>query len=136
MGSIRAARRAGKTLATKAQEARSAEGARKVTGSSGPTPTSRLPSAEASAAAATRPLVASMLAVLRTGTPAQWSAEPEEGSRRMANQALAERFTTEMECRAVWLGPRLARRVDLQGRRHLLDIGGAAGAYACAFPVS
>lgn len=80
-----------------------------------------------------RPLVASMLAVLRTGTPAAWSAQPEEWSRRMADPAFAERFTAEMECRAVWLGPRLARRVDLQGRRHLLDIGGASGAYACAF---
>ena len=80
-----------------------------------------------------RPLVASMLAVLRTGTPAQWSAEPEEWSRRMADPVFAERFTAEMECRAVWLGPRLARRVDLEGRRHLLDIGGASGAYACAF---
>jgi precorrin-6B methylase 2 len=80
-----------------------------------------------------RPLVASMLAVLRTGTPAQWSAEPEEWSRRMADPVFAERFTAEMDCRAVWLGPRLARRVDLGGRRHLLDIGGASGSYACAF---
>ena len=80
-----------------------------------------------------RPLVGSMLAVLRTGTPAQWSAEPEEWSRRMADPTFAERFTAEMECRAVWLGPRLARRVDLEGRRQLLDIGGASGVYACAF---
>jgi hypothetical protein len=80
-----------------------------------------------------RPLVASMLAVLRTGTPAQWSAEPEEWARRMADPVFAGRFTAEMECRAVWLGPRLARRVDLGGRSRLLDIGGASGVYACAF---
>jgi predicted O-methyltransferase YrrM len=80
-----------------------------------------------------RPLVASMLAVLRTGTPAQWSAEPEEWARRMADEGFARRFTAEMECRAVWLGPRLARAVDLEGRRHLLDIGGASGVYACVF---
>jgi predicted O-methyltransferase YrrM len=79
-----------------------------------------------------RPLVASMLAVLRTGTPAQWSAEPEEWARRMADEGFARRFTAEMDCRAVWLGPRLARGVDLKGRRHLLDIGGASGLYACA----
>lgn len=80
-----------------------------------------------------RPLVASMLAVLRTGTPAQWSAEPEEWARRMADEGFARRFTAEMECRAVWLGPRLARAVDLEGRRHLLDVGGASGVYACLF---
>ncbi len=80
-----------------------------------------------------RPLVASMLGVLRTGTPAQWSAEPDEWARRMADDAFAQRFTAEMDCRGVWLGPRLARRVDLAGRLHLLDIGGGSGIYACAF---
>ena len=80
-----------------------------------------------------RPLVASMLAVLRTGVPAQWSAEPEDWARRMADEAFAQRFTAEMDCRGAWLGPRLARRVGLEGRRHLLDIGGASGIYACAF---
>jgi predicted O-methyltransferase YrrM len=51
----------------------------------------------------------------------------------MSDEAFAERFTAEMDCRGVWLGPRLAGRIDLGSRGHLLDVGGGSGVYACAF---
>jgi predicted O-methyltransferase YrrM len=36
-----------------------------------------------------------------------------------------------MDCRGVYLGPALAHKIDPRGRRHLLDIAGGSGVYAC-----
>jgi hypothetical protein len=50
----------------------------------------------------------------------------------METEAFAAQFTAAMDCRGVYLAQALAKRVDLSGRRHLLDIAGGSGIYACS----
>ncbi len=38
-----------------------------------------------------------------------------------------------MDCRGFYLGRALAKKVDLGGRKHLLDIGGGSGIYSCSW---
>ena len=77
-----------------------------------------------------RPLCLSMLEVLRTGRPADYSGREDEWTRLMEDKEFAQAFTSEMNCRGVFLGPLMARAIDLQGRSRLLDIGGGSGVYS------
>lgn len=82
-----------------------------------------------------RPLCLSMLEVLKTGRPADYSGGEDEWTRLMGDRDFAQAFTSEMNCRGVFLGPLMARAIDLQGRSRLLDIGGGSGVYSCAVVV-
>jgi predicted O-methyltransferase YrrM len=50
----------------------------------------------------------------------------------MLTEEFASTFTAAMDCRGFYLGPAVARAVDLQGRSRLLDIAGGSGIFACA----
>jgi predicted O-methyltransferase YrrM len=80
-----------------------------------------------------RPVVQEVLKVLRTGKPAHWESEMAEADWHgaMEEPEFAEMFTAAMDCRGVFLGQRLAERLDLTGRERVLDIGGGSGIYAC-----
>lgn len=73
--------------------------------------------------------------VLRTGRPANWGGarDGQDWHKSMEEPAFADRFTSAMDCRGLYLGPLAAAAVDLKGRRHLLDVAGGSGIYACAF---
>ncbi len=74
-----------------------------------------------------------MLAVLRTGKPANWgSYDPQAWAQAMEREDFAQQFTAAMDCRGVLLGPALARKLILTERKALLDIAGGSGIYACA----
>jgi len=84
-----------------------------------------------------RAVVQDFVRVLRTGRPAHWAglgeaADDWHGS--MRRDDFARRFTAAMDCRGVFLGKRLADTAAevLSGARHLLDLGGGSGVYACA----
>jgi SAM-dependent methyltransferase len=81
-----------------------------------------------------RPVCQDMLAVLRTGKPANWASlkTEKEWAKAMEGEAFANQFTAAMDCRGVYLGQALAKRLDLKNRRHLLDIAGGSGIYACS----
>lgn len=80
-----------------------------------------------------RPVVKEVLGVLRTGRPARWESEMTEADWHgaMEDRAFAEMFTAAMDCRGRFLGQVLGRKLDLEGRTRLLDIGGGSGIYAC-----
>ena len=50
----------------------------------------------------------------------------------MESEAFAKQFTAAMDCRGVYLGPAMAERLECSKHRHLLDIAGGSGIYACA----
>lgn len=84
-------------------------------------------------ALAKRPQTLEFLEVLRSGKPAGWaSSHAEAWAEAMEDDAFAENFTAAMDCRGVFLGPALARRIDLSESSALLDVGGGSGIYACA----
>ena len=80
-----------------------------------------------------RPVVKEVLAVLRTGKPGNWESEMAEADwhESMESAEFARMFTAAMDCRGVFLGQRLATKLDLAGRSRVLDIGGGSGIYAC-----
>ncbi len=79
-----------------------------------------------------RPQTLDMLRVLRTGKPANWgSYDAQEWSRAMERPEFAEQFTAAMDCRGVFLGQALAKKLPLAESRALLDIAGGSGIYAC-----
>lgn len=80
-----------------------------------------------------RPVCLDLLKVLQTGKPASWGSLKQEKpwTEAMTEDSFADQFTTAMDCRGFYLGPALARRLDLKGRKHLLDIAGGSGIYAC-----
>lgn len=82
-----------------------------------------------------RPVCLDYVQVLRTGRPANWGGakDGQDWHKSMEDPAFADRFTAAMDCRGAYLGPIAARVLDLRGRRHLLDIAGGSGIYACAF---
>ncbi|MBI3875230.1 MAG: methyltransferase domain-containing protein [Verrucomicrobia bacterium] len=82
-----------------------------------------------------RPVTLDFLRVLRTDKPANWasSKDGDAWAAAMEQEKFAENFTAAMDSRGVLLGQALAGRVNLDGRRRLLDIGGGSGIYACAF---
>jgi len=80
-----------------------------------------------------RPVVKEVLAVLQTGKPGNWESEMSEADwhESMESAEFARMFTAAMDCRGVFLGQRLAAKLDLSGRSRVLDIGGGSGIYAC-----
>jgi cyclopropane fatty-acyl-phospholipid synthase-like methyltransferase len=50
----------------------------------------------------------------------------------METEEFAAQFTAAMDCRGVYLAQALAKKLDLGGRRSLLDIAGGSGIYACS----
>jgi SAM-dependent methyltransferase len=79
-----------------------------------------------------RPAIAEFLDVLRSGKPAAWASRQKSWAAAMEDEVFAERFTTAMDCRGAFLGEALARALDLRRHRHLLDVAGGSGVYACA----
>jgi len=81
-----------------------------------------------------RPVCRDVLTVLRTGKPANWASlkNEKEWAKAMETDAFANQFTAAMDCRGILLGPALAQRVDCSKHRHLLDIAGGSGIYACS----
>ena len=82
-----------------------------------------------------RPVCQDMVKVLRTGKPATFasSKNEKEWAKAMEGEDFAKRFTAAMDCRGVYLAQAAAKQIDLSGHRHLLDIAGGSGIYACAF---
>ena len=81
-----------------------------------------------------RPTCKDMLKVLRTGKPANWESQTDakDWAKAMEDEQFAERFTAAMDCRGVFLGQAVAKNLDLRNAKHLLDIAGGSGIYACA----
>jgi SAM-dependent methyltransferase len=81
-----------------------------------------------------RPVCLDMLAVLRAGKPANWASlkNEKEWAKAMESDAFANQFTAAMDSRGVYLAPAVARAVECSNHRHLLDIAGGSGIYACA----
>lgn len=80
-----------------------------------------------------RPVVKDFLRVLQTDRPAHWGAADDgmDWHAAMETEDFAAAFTAAMDCRGHYLGAALARGLDLEGRRRVLDIGGGSGIYAC-----
>ncbi len=80
-----------------------------------------------------RPVCKDYVAVLRTGKPANWGSIKDEKAwtQAMEDEAFANQFTAAMDCRGVYLGPAVAKNLDLRARAHLLDVAGGSGIYAC-----
>jgi SAM-dependent methyltransferase len=81
-----------------------------------------------------RPVLRDFVAILRTGRPANWGSFKNEKpwSEAMLTEEFASTFTAAMDCRGFYLGPAVAKAVNLQGRSRLLDIAGGSGIFACA----
>ena len=81
-----------------------------------------------------RPVVRDFVKILRTDRPANWGSykDTKEWTQAMLTDEFATSFTAAMDCRGFYLGPALAKAIDLRGRRRLLDIAGGSGIYACA----
>jgi predicted O-methyltransferase YrrM len=81
-----------------------------------------------------RPVAQDLLAVLRTGKPANWGTHKAgaDWHTAMESEAFAASFTAAMDCRGLLLSQAVARAVDLRPHRHVLDIAGGSGIYACA----
>jgi len=81
-----------------------------------------------------RPVCQDILAVLRSDKPANWASlkNEKEWAKAMEGEAFANKFTAAMDCRGVYLGPVLAEKLNCAAHRHLLDIAGGSGIYACA----
>jgi len=81
-----------------------------------------------------RPVALDLLKVLRTGKPANWGSQKDgqDWHLAMETEAFAAQFTAAMDCRGVYLAQALAKAIDLSQRRHLLDIAGGSGVYACS----
>ena len=80
-----------------------------------------------------RPQTLDMLKVLRTGKPANWgSYDADAWAQAMRKPEFAAQFTAAMDCRGVYLGQALAKKLDLAERTALLDIAGGSGIYACS----
>ncbi len=81
-----------------------------------------------------RPVCLDMVEVLRTGKPARWASlhSEREWTKAMEGAAFASQFTAAMDCRGVYLAPAMAKTLDCAPYRHLLDVAGGSGIYACA----
>jgi len=75
-----------------------------------------------------------LLKVLRTGKAANWGSQEtdKDWHKSMETEAFATQFTAAMDCRGVYLAQAVAKSVDLSPYRHLLDIAGGSGIYACS----
>lgn len=81
-----------------------------------------------------RPVALDLLKVLRTGKPASWGSAHHQTDwhRAMEAEEFATQFTAAMDCRGVYLAQAVAKSVDVSRRRHLVDIAGGSGIYACS----
>lgn len=81
-----------------------------------------------------RPITLDLLKVLRTGKPANWGSQEtdKDWHKSMETEDFATQFTAAMDCRGVYLAQAVAKSIDLSGSRHLLDIAGGSGVYACS----
>lgn len=81
-----------------------------------------------------RPVCRDILAVLRTGKPANWASLKDEQAwaAAMEREDFAAQFTAAMDCRGVYLAQALAKTVDFRAHTRLLDIAGGSGIYACS----
>lgn len=81
-----------------------------------------------------RPVALDLLEVLRTGKPANWSSDKDgkDWHLAMETEEFAAQFTAAMDSRGVYLAQAVAKSIDLSRRRHLLDIAGGSGVYACS----
>ena len=81
-----------------------------------------------------RPVVRDYVKILRTGQPANWGSykDLKEWSHAMLTEEFATTFTAAMDCRGLYLGAALAKKIAAGGRTRLLDIAGGSGIYACA----
>lgn len=70
--------------------------------------------------------------VLRTGKPAGWAAQKqeEEWAKHMMREDFAQLFTSAMDGRGAYFGPKIAAAIDFKPYKRLLDIGGSSGIYA------
>jgi 3-hydroxy-5-methyl-1-naphthoate 3-O-methyltransferase len=82
---------------------------------------------------ADRPIYQGLLETLRTDKPGGWAGVKtrKPWAEAMEDDKFAEEFTGTMDSRGMYVGPVLAARLDLRARRHLLDIAGGSGIYAC-----
>jgi predicted O-methyltransferase YrrM len=80
-----------------------------------------------------RPVVRDFVKILRTGKPANWGSYKDEKawSDAMLTDQFATTFTAAMDCRGLYLGAAMARKIDAKQYRRLLDIAGGSGIYAC-----
>tara|TARA_R110002096_G_scaffold371455_14_gene564909 strand:- start:15599 stop:16636 length:1038 start_codon:yes stop_codon:yes gene_type:complete len=81
-----------------------------------------------------RPVLKDMIKVLKSGKPTSWGSserEKEDWHAAMEREDFAKMFTAAMDCRGLYLGQHFAKRLDVEGRTHVLDIGGGSGIYAC-----
>ncbi len=81
-----------------------------------------------------RPVCRDLVTVLRTGKPSNWASlkDEKEWAKAMETDAFANQFTAAMDARGVYLAPALAKRLDCSRHKHVLDIAGGSGIYACA----
>ncbi len=81
-----------------------------------------------------RPIARDYVEVLRTGKPAGWSGDKAafDWHKAMEQEDFARKFTAAMDCRGIYLSQALAKKLDLTGRKRVLDIGGGSGIYACS----
>ena len=81
-----------------------------------------------------RPIYQGMLETLRTDKPGGWAGAPtrKPWAQSMEDDQFAEEFTGTMDARGMYVGPVLASTLDLGTRRHLLDVAGGSGIYACS----
>jgi 3-hydroxy-5-methyl-1-naphthoate 3-O-methyltransferase len=81
-----------------------------------------------------RPITLDFLEVLKTDKPAGWGGTQKlDWHQAMETEEFSRSFTAAMDCRGHYLSQALAKKVDLSGRKRLLDIGGGSGIYACSF---
>lgn len=82
-----------------------------------------------------RPPCIEMLNVLRTGKPFGVPEQDSNGPRwaeAMSEEAFAEYFLNAIDSRNAYLANAMAKQLNLDGFRRLLDIGGGSGIYSCA----
>ena len=81
-----------------------------------------------------RPVTHDFLQVLKTDKPANWGGDKAalDWHKAMETEEFSRSFTAAMDCRGQYLGQALATKLDLSGRKRLLDIGGGSGIYACS----
>jgi SAM-dependent methyltransferase len=81
-----------------------------------------------------RPVALDLVKVLQTGKPANWSSQKDgkDWHLAMETEEFAAQFTAAMDSRGVYLAQAVAKSLDLSQRRHVLDIAGGSGVYACS----
>jgi SAM-dependent methyltransferase len=81
-----------------------------------------------------RPVLQDFVSVLRTGRTANWGSfkDEKDWAKAMEDETFANHFTAAMDCRGMYLGPAVARKLECAGYTRLLDVAGGSGIYACA----